>query len=93
MELLEKAMAAAEQAAIKVKATADELQTRRALGQAYGDLGQRTFELIESGEVASPALEPLADRIRTLKAQLEVPETSEPVGAAETAETPPTPTV
>jgi hypothetical protein len=93
MELLEKAMAAAEQAAIKVKATADELQTRRALGQAYGDLGQRTFELIESGEVASPALEPLAERIRTLKAQLEVPETSEPVGAAETAEPPPTPTV
>ena len=48
MGLLDKAKAAAEQAAIKAKETADELQTKRALGQAYGDLGHKTFELIET---------------------------------------------
>jgi hypothetical protein len=93
MGLLDKAMAAAEQAAMKAKETADELQAKRALGQAYGDLGQKTFELISRGEVSAPELEPLADRVRTLKAQLETPETSEPVDAAEAAEPPATPTV
>jgi len=89
MGLLEKAMAAATEAAIKAKETAEELQTRRELGQANGELGQRTFELLESGELSSPVLEPLAERIRTLKAQLEPPtpettETTEPVGATAT---------
>jgi len=93
MGLLDKAMAAAEQAAMKAKETADELQTKRALGQAYGELGQRTFELIESGEVQAPELEPLAERVRALKAQLGTPETSEPVGATDAVETPATPTV
>jgi hypothetical protein len=93
MGLLDKAMAAAEQAAMKAKETADELQTKRALGQAYGELGQKTFELISSGEVSAPELEPLAERVRALKSQLEAPETSEPIGAAEAAEPPGTPTV
>jgi hypothetical protein len=93
MGLLDKAMAAAEQAAIKAKETADELQARRALGQAYGDLGQRTFELIESGDVSAPELDPLAARVRTLKAQLGAAETAEPVASTEAAETPATPTV
>ena len=88
MGLLDKAMAAAEQAAMKAKETADELQTKRALGQAYGDLGQKTYELIESGEVSAPELEPLAERVRALKVQLEAPETSEPPGATELAEPP-----
>lgn len=93
MGLLDKAMAAAEQAALKAKETADELQTKRALGQAYGGLGQKTYELIESGEVSAPELEPLAERVRALKVQLEARETSEPVGETEVAEPPATPTV
>ena len=95
MGLLDKAMAAAEQAAMKAKETADELQTKRALGQAHGELGQKTFELIERGELSAPELEPLAERVRALKAQLGTPATSEPVGApdAEAAEPPATPTV
>lgn len=80
MGLLDQVKAAAEQAAIKAKETAAELQTRRELGQAYGELGQRTFELIETGEVSAPALESPAQRVRVLKAQLEVPETAEPPG-------------
>jgi len=77
MGLLEKAMAAATEAAMKAKETAEELQTKRELGQAYGELGQKAFGLLESGELSSPELEPAADRIRVLKAQLE----TEPVGA------------
>ena len=100
MGLLDKAKAAAAEAAIKAKETAEELQTKRELGQAHGELGQKAFELIESGELSSPALEPLATRIRTLKAQLETAgpeaaETTEPVAAATNGdgETPATPTV
>src|SRR4051812_30600587 len=99
MGLLDKAKAAAEQAAIKAKETAGELQTKRELGQAYDELGQKTFELIEAGEVSAPALEPLAERVRVLKASLEAPEPPEPVGstaataADEVPEPPATPTV
>jgi hypothetical protein len=97
MGLLDKAKAAAEQAAIKAKETAGELQAKRELGQAYDRLGQKTFELIETGEVSAAALEPLAERVRVLKASLEAPE---PVGATAAAsaadempEPPATPTV
>ena len=100
MGLLDKVMAAAEQAAIKAKETAGQLQTKRELGQAHSELGQKTFELIETGEVSAPALEPLAERVRALKAQLEAPETPEPAGATtaasasdDTPEPPATPTV
>jgi hypothetical protein len=100
MGFLDKAKAAAEQAASKAKETAGELQTKRELGQAYDELGQKTFELIETGTVSAPALEPLAERVRALKAQLEAPETPEPVGATaapgaadDVPEPPATPTV
>ena len=71
MGLLDKAMAAATEAAMKAKETAEELQTKRELGQAYGELGQKAFALLENGELSSPELEPAAVRIRALKAQLE----------------------
>ena len=71
MGFLDSAKAAAEQAVTKAKETADELQTKRELGQAYGELGRTTFDLVEGGQVAAPPLEPLVERIRTLKAHLE----------------------
>ena len=70
MGFLDKAKAAAEQAATRAKDTAGELQTKRELGQVYDELGRTTFELIEAGEVSSPALDPLAERIRALNAKL-----------------------
>jgi hypothetical protein len=82
MGLLDKAKAAATEAAIKAKETAEELQTKRELGQAYGELGQKAFALLESGELSSPELEPVAVRIRALKAQLETTG-PEPVAATE----------
>ena len=70
MGLLDKAKAAAEQAATRAKDTAGELQTKRELGQVYDDLGRKTFELVEAGEVSSPALDPLVERIRALNTKL-----------------------
>ena len=49
MGFLDKAKAAAEQAASKAKETAGELQTKRELGQAYDELGRKAHELIERG--------------------------------------------
>jgi hypothetical protein len=85
MGFLDKAKAAAEQAATRAKETAGELQTKRELGQAYDELGRRTFELVESGEVSTTTLDPLVERIRSLKAQLEE---SKPVAAAASTEPP-----
>jgi len=82
MGLLDKAKAAAAEAATKAKETAEELQAKRELGQAYGELGQKAFALHESGELSAPELEPIAVRIRALKAQLEE---SEPVAATPAA--------
>ena len=70
MGFLDKAKSAAEQAASKAKETAEDLQTKRELGQAYDELGRKTYELVEAGEVSSSVLDPLIERIRTLSAQL-----------------------
>jgi hypothetical protein len=86
MGLLDKAKAAATEAAIRAKETAEELQTKRELGQAYGELGQKTFALIDGDDLASPELDPLVERIRTLKAQLEPPEPVAATAAATAAE-------
>jgi len=85
MGFLDKAKAAAEQAASKAKETAGEMQTKRELGQAYDELGRKAHELIESGEVSSPGLDPLVERIRSLKAQLDE---GAAVGATTTTEPP-----
>jgi uncharacterized coiled-coil DUF342 family protein len=71
MGFLDKAKAAAEQAATRAKETADELYTKRELGQAYDELGRKTYELVEAGQISASALDPLVERIRTLKAQLD----------------------
>jgi hypothetical protein len=85
MGLPDSVKAAALEAAIKAKETAEELQTKRELGQAYGELGQKAFALVESGELSAPELDPIAGRIRTLEAQLATPE--RPVETTTEAET------
>jgi hypothetical protein len=69
MGLLDKAKAAAEQAAAKAKEGVEDVQTKRELGQAYGDLGRLTFQLIESGELSNAQLDALRDKIRALEAK------------------------
>ena len=55
MGFLDKAKAAAEQAAAKAKEGVDDVQTKRELSQAYNELGKTTYELIESGRRHSSA--------------------------------------
>lgn len=71
MGVLDKAKAAAEQATTKAKQGVAGVQTKRKLTQAYGELGQTTFELVQKGEVAHPGLSPTVERVGALKAQLE----------------------
>lgn len=87
MGFLDKAKSAAEQAAQKAKDTAEDVQTKRELGQAFDELGHTAFELIDSGEVSHARLAPLAERIRELEAKLgeeepkvEEPKAEEPAG-------------
>ena len=71
MDVLDKVKAAAEQATTKAKEGVAGVQTKRKLTQAYGELGQTTFELVQNGEVAHPRLSPTVERVSALKAQLE----------------------
>lgn len=67
MGLLDKAKAAAEQAAAKAKEGVEDVQTKRDLSQSYGELGKLAYRLVESGEVSNPELTTLVDKIRTLE--------------------------
>ena len=89
MGFLDKAKAAAEQAATKAKEGVQDVQTKRELSQAYGELGQKTYELVTTGGLSRPELTPLVDKITALRAQDE--QEGEPVGAASTASTEPPP--
>jgi hypothetical protein len=71
MGLLDKAKAAAEQAAAKAKEGVEEVQTKRELSQAYSELGKTAFELVENGDISDPRLDAGVEKIKTLKAKLE----------------------
>ena len=95
MGFLDKAKAAAEQAAQKAKEgaefaaqkakeTAEDVQTKRELGNAYDELGHKAFDLVESGAITHDDLTPLAAKIRELQAKLEA--TAEAEAKAEVEE-------
>ena len=83
MGLLDKAKAAAEQAAAKAKEGVEDVQAKRELSMAYGDLGRLTFQLVESGELSNAQLDALVAKIRTLEAK----DPAEPAMAGATATT------
>ena len=66
MGFLDKAKAAAEQAAAKAKEGVDDVQTKRELSQTYNELGKTAFELIEAGEITHQRLTATADKLRAL---------------------------
>jgi hypothetical protein len=79
MSFLDKAKAAAQQAAEKAREGAgqaaakgreaiDDVQTARDLTAAYGDLGHKAYELASAGTISHPELEPLVQRISELEA-------------------------
>ncbi len=70
MGFLDKAKAAAEQAAAKAKEGVDDVQAKRELSQAYSDLGKTTYELIASGDLADSRLEAGAEKIRALRERI-----------------------
>ena len=71
MSVLDKVKAAAGQASTKAQEGVATMQTKRKLTQAHGELGQTTYELVQSGELTHPRLSPTVQRIRDVKAQLE----------------------
>jgi hypothetical protein len=80
MGFLDKAKAAAEQAAAKAKEGVEDVQQKRELGQAYNELGKTTFDLVEAGEVSHPRLEGTIAKIRELNEKI-----AEPVGVGASA--------
>ena len=66
MGLLDKAKAAAEQAAAKAKEGVEDVQTKRELSQAYNELGKATYELVGSGEVSNPRFDATVAKIKAL---------------------------
>jgi hypothetical protein len=81
MGFLDKAKAAAEQAAAKAKEGVEDVQAKRDLMQAYHELGKVTYRLVESGELSSPELTELVERIRGLETRA----SAEPAMAGATA--------
>jgi hypothetical protein len=71
MGFLDKAKAAAEQAASRANEAVDDVQTKRELTKAYGELGETAFALADSGAISNPELAPQVERIRELRAKLE----------------------
>ena len=70
MGFLDKAKAAAEQAANRANETVSDVQTKRELTKAYGDLGETAFRLADSGAISHPELQAQVTRIRELQAKL-----------------------
>jgi hypothetical protein len=81
MGFLDKAKAAAEQATARAKEGVEDLQTKRDLGAAYGDLGRIAFDLVEKGELQHADLTGPVETIRALRAK------AESDGSAESAAT------
>ena len=71
MGVLDKAKAAAGRATTKAQEGVATMQTKRKLTQAYGELGQTTYELVQGGELTDPRLSPTVERISAVKEQLE----------------------
>jgi len=67
----EQAKSAAEKAADKANDAVGDVQTKRELTKAYGDLGETAFRLADSGAISHPELEAQVTRIRELKAKLD----------------------
>jgi hypothetical protein len=83
MGFLDKAKAAAEQAATRAKEGVEEVQTKRNLSHAYEELGRTAFDLIEEGQISHDRLTALADEVRKLKASAEA-QPEQPVGTTST---------
>ena len=78
MSFFDKAKQAANQAAAKAKEGVEDVQQKRELSQAYGELGKKAFELVDLGAIVHPELDASVAKIRDLNEKLAEP----PAGAA-----------
>ncbi len=78
MGFLDKVKTATDQAITRGKEEFEEQKTKRELNQAYGDLGENVFGLVDSGALTDDRLSAGVERIRTLKAKLAEFEAAEP---------------
>ena len=66
----EQAKTAAAQAADRANDAVEDVQTKRELQKAYGELGETAFKLADAGTISHPELEPQVAKIRELQAKL-----------------------
>jgi hypothetical protein len=69
MGFLDKAKAAAEQAAVKAKEGVEDVTTKRDLGQAYSELGHIAYSLAQRGEIEHAELTALVERISEMESK------------------------
>ena len=69
MGFLDKAKAAAEQAATKAKEGVEDVQAKRNLSHAYEELGRTAYGLLQSGQISHQRLTAPADEISKLQAE------------------------
>jgi hypothetical protein len=67
MGLLDKAKAAAEQAAHRANETVTEVQAKRELTKAYAELGETACRLADSGAISHPELQSQVAHIHELQ--------------------------
>ena len=77
MGLLDKIKDNLQETANLAKEGLEDLQTKRELASAYGELGKKTFDLIDQGKLTATDLNVDVDKIRKLKAELEAEEKAE----------------
>lgn len=70
MGFVDKLKAGAEQASNKARETAQEVQTKRELSQAYSDLGKTAFGLADRGDISHGDLSAGVDHIKELQTRL-----------------------
>jgi hypothetical protein len=70
MGFLDRVKTAAEQAGARAKEEFEEQKTKRELNQAYSDLGETVFGLVDAGSLSDDRLAAGIERIRSLKAKL-----------------------
>lgn len=73
MSFFDKAKQKAGEAAAKAKEGVEDVQQKRELSQAYGELGKTAFDLVSSGEISHPQFEATVTKIRDLNAKLAEP--------------------
>jgi hypothetical protein len=67
----------------KTREGIEDLQTRQSLSRAYNDLGRKTVELVEKGEITHPELSAAVEEIKALKAEIAAAGQSEEAPASQ----------